>query len=371
MGMMLGYCKKCQVRGEDPRFFEVNTDHNVVICGRCGLRMTPKQAIANYDNLFDYLYKEAEILLFRARDAMGAYKAYARIIDLKPDDVVARFGRILSLVYISTLRKTNFDGALLMFHEEKKKYLRNPKYRVQYYSFIRCMNRAVSRYHEKLLKRLAYKNIDGNEYFYDQECVSLYFHRILQIRNFKQIFLEECIYLKDKLEDDSFEPLMGTLSKEVEELTEELKVVRTDVDGVKYTFRRMSENFKPIISKSDIKTLLHLPKFQRYSLEDNKEKQPTINNSMFKTQAPLYMLSKIAIPCFFGWAFTSAILFIVAAAATSIAGLFLLLGTICLSLGVASGVIHAAWQISCRLSNNYLLIKPLRAKKENSPEKKK
>ena len=157
MANTFGYCKKCQIYGEPPRFIDVNTEHSVIICPKCGTRMTPKQAMTNYDNFFEGLYKEAEILLFRARNYQGAYKAFAKIIDYRPDDVIARYGRILSLVYLSTLRHTYFNESLLMFSEERKKYLRDKRYRLQYFTFIRESNKAVDKYRILLKKRLVYK----------------------------------------------------------------------------------------------------------------------------------------------------------------------------------------------------------------------
>ena len=184
MAQTLGYCKKCHIYGEPPRFIDVNTEHSVIICPKCGTRMTPKQAVLNYDNYFEGLYKEAEMLLFRARNYQGAYKAFAKIIDYRPDDVIARYGRILALVYLSSLRQTYFNESLLMFSEERKKYLRDKRYRSQYYIFIKEVNKAVDKYRNLLKRRIVYKTKDGREFFYDSDCVSLYFHRILQIKNF-------------------------------------------------------------------------------------------------------------------------------------------------------------------------------------------
>ena len=53
MAQTFGYCKKCQIYGEPPRFIDVNTEHSVIICPKCGTRMTPKQAVLNYDNYFE------------------------------------------------------------------------------------------------------------------------------------------------------------------------------------------------------------------------------------------------------------------------------------------------------------------------------
>lgn len=362
MATVLGYCKKCQNIGEEPRFFEVNTEHSVTICTRCGNRMTPKQAHQAYLALFDKYYKEAEILLFRARDALGAYKAYAKIIDLKPDDVLARYGRILALIYMSTLRKTYFDESLMMFEGEKK-YLRSLRYRLQYFTFVKEANNAMDRYHSQLLKRLAYKSKEGEYYFYDLECVSLYFHRILQIRNFKKKILEECEFLKKNLEDQSFEPLIETISKQLEELENELHLQRLDIEGKRYSFRKISENFRPILSTGDVKVTLHLPKIKKHNLENKEGNKNIIKDNVYKDKVLLYKLGRAGIPVFLISAAASIVLFIVAACVSKTVYLFIALATIILSVGVIGAIIHAAWQIASRLSNKYLLLKPLKVKK--------
>ena len=357
MAEILGYCKKCQIYGEDPRFIDVNPEHDVIICPKCGTHMTPKQAIANYDNYFENLYREAEILLFRARNYSGAYKAYAKIIDYRPEDVVARYGRILSLVYLSQLRHTYFNEALLMFKEERRKYLRNPKYRAQYFTFIKEVNKAVDKYRTLMRKRLVHKTADGREYFYDGECVSLYCHRLLQIQNFKAMFLEECDYLKTKLDDNSFAPLTDLLSSEITSIDKKLSTKIIDLDGYKYTFNSISNNDTPIIGRSDTKELKVPQKVKRKSLIEKKG-YGLINDSIFYGMRTWYTVSKLAIPAFFICGGLAIVLFILSASIKNLEQLFRVLGTVSLAIGSVGILIHGAWNIVARLGNNYLLKQP-------------
>lgn len=359
MATLLGYCKKCQVHGDDPRFIEVNPTHDVIICPRCGTRMTPKQACANYDNFFEKLYKEAEILLFRARNYSGAYKAYAKIIDYRPEDVTARYGRILSLIYLSSLRTTYFDESLLMFSEEKKKYLRQQKYRSQYFVFIKEANKAVDKYRTSFKKRLIYKSMDAKEYFYDEECVSLFFHRILQIKNFKEMFLQECNFLKNKLEDESFSPLIDLLTSEIKQLEKELKQKRIDINGNIYTFNKISENDQAIIAHGDVKAVKLPANIKTHTLVDKKAKgEVVIKDNIYTGARFFYIVSKIAIPVFFGCAASSIVLFILSASIKSASTLFRVIASIVLSFGALAILVHGVWEIACRLSDNYLLLKP-------------
>ena len=353
MANTFGYCKKCQIYGEPPRFIDVNPEHNVIICPKCGTRMTPKQAITNYDNYFENLYKEAEILLFRARNYMGSYKAYARIIDYRPNDVVARYGRILSLVYLSTLRHTYFNESILMFTEERKKYLRSQKYRGQYLVFINEVNKAIDKYKASMKKRIAYKTVDGREFFYDKDCVSLYCHRLVQIKNFKSVLLEECNYLNKKLEDQSFAPLIETLTKEVSDVDEILKEKMTDIEGYRYTFSRVSKNDEPIIGRADTKDLKVPTKVKRKSLVEKKENSSEINDSIYFGTRIAYILAKLAIPLFFICVISSGIFFILSASFKNAALVFQILGTVVLVIGVIGILLHGVWNIACRLSNNY------------------
>jgi len=357
MANTFGYCKKCQIYGEPPRFIDVNTEHSVIICPKCGTRMTPKQAMTNYDNFFEGLYKEAEILLFRARNYQGAYKAFAKIIDYRPDDVIARYGRILSLVYLSTLRHTYFNEALLMFSEERKKYLRDKRYRLQYFTFIRESNKAVDKYRILLKKRLVYKTKDGKEYFYDKDCVSLYFHRILQIKKFKEMFLEECNFLKTKLEDDSFDSLMNFLEVEIKELDNILKTKVVDLEGYKHTFNRVSDDDIPIIGRSDVKDLKVPTKVKRRALVEKKGVAKGINDQIYYGTKAIYTLSKIAVPIFFVCSTIAIAFYILSAVFKNAASLFQIVATVSLSIGAVGILLHGVWNILCRLSNNYKLYK--------------
>ena len=279
---VLGYCKKCKKTHEIPVFFELNTENKISYCPRCGHQMTTKQANENYNKCLKDLYSEAEVLLFKAHDYEKAYRSYGKIIDAHPEDVVARYGRILSLIYLSTLRAPKFSDALVMFQSEKVKYLRLASYRKIYFAFLKQVNLALDNYHKKFMYRL----MAADEYFYDVDCVSLYYDRILQIKNFKKVIKDECNYLSNKLLDESFEPLLNKIETEITLLDKELHGKKTTLEGVQYSFTKIGKDGRPIVSYGERRVLIkNQNKYPLYKLDKNAQNLPIIKDEIYKQKS--------------------------------------------------------------------------------------
>ena len=105
-----GFCKHCE--GEESlRIFNVNKDAEVCYCPHCMKEMQPKEAIKEYGELISYYLKKASKYLFESTEYLLAYQTFAHVIDLDDTIKVARFGRVLSLVYLSTLRTSKINFA--------------------------------------------------------------------------------------------------------------------------------------------------------------------------------------------------------------------------------------------------------------------
>ena len=102
-GFKKGFCTHC--RGDEKsRIFNVNKDAEVCYCPHCTHAMKPKEAIGNYTWLISSYLKKASSALFESTEYLYAYQTFAHVIDLDDTVKVAYFGRLLSLVYLSTLR---------------------------------------------------------------------------------------------------------------------------------------------------------------------------------------------------------------------------------------------------------------------------
>ena len=98
-----GFCTHCE-GDEKLRIFNVNKEADVCYCPHCMKEMQPKQAIKDYGDLISSYLKKASKYLFESTEYLLAYQTFAHIIDLDETIKVARFGRVLALVYLSSLR---------------------------------------------------------------------------------------------------------------------------------------------------------------------------------------------------------------------------------------------------------------------------
>ena len=105
MALKKGFCTHCK-GDEDLRIFDVNKDAEVCYCPHCMAAMSPKEAITNYNGLIANYLKHGSKALFDSTQYLEAYQTFAHIIDLNETIKVAHFGRIMSMVHLSTLRKS-------------------------------------------------------------------------------------------------------------------------------------------------------------------------------------------------------------------------------------------------------------------------
>lgn len=357
MALVKGYCKKCQELGEEPKFFEVNTQNEITYCPFCGYKMATPVPINNYQELFEHYLKEADVLLFRCRDYEASYKAYGRIIDLDNENVVARYGRILSLVYLSTLTTPMLKEAIWIFNSEKTKYLRKCKNPETYILFLNFINEALNKMYSPLNKRLTFRG-----YFYDIQCVTTYFDILNLIKNFKTILLEEYTFINKKLSNPDINVIISSLDKELNELNKELKHSQVDVTGVVYKCAGINRDDQPIVSYSDEKKRLKLPPFQQKYLGNRPLKIEQIDVNIFRSKNVCYILSKIAIPTFLISAGLSIIFYILSACLSPVRDLLFILGTVSISIAAVVGLFHGIWNLICRFGETHLVMKPFKRK---------
>ena len=121
MALKKGFCTHCK-GDEDLRIFDVNKDAEVCYCPHCMAAMSPKEAITNYNGLIANYLKHGSKALFDSTQYLEAYQTFAHIIDLNETIKVAHFGRIMSMVHLSTLRKSKIEFALSLHRQEAPKW---------------------------------------------------------------------------------------------------------------------------------------------------------------------------------------------------------------------------------------------------------
>ena len=136
-------------------------------------------------------------------------------------------------------------------------------------------------------------------------------------------------------------------------------VYTKNIKGNIYTFNKISENDQAIIAHGDVKAVKLPANIKTHTLVDKKAKgEVVIKDNIYTGARFFYIVSKIAIPIFFGCAASSIVLFILSASIKSASTLFRVIASIVLSIGALAILVHGVWEIACRLSDNYLLLKP-------------
>ena len=252
-----GFCTHCE-GDEKLRIFNVNKEAEVCYCPYCMKEMQPKEAITNYGTLISSYLKKASKYLFESTEYLLAYQTFAHIIDLDETIKVARFGRILSLVYISTLRTSKINFAFMMHRQEAPKLYHYQETANEYFHFLILLLDALDDYEIKMKQRLSSHNI-----FYDMDCVLLYLRRIEEIRSYKDFIASEADFFVES-NKDKFNQVISRVQKAEEQYENAFKETYVTADGYSYTFIGFNNDGTPLI------TLQSTTKAQR-----NKHVEPT------------------------------------------------------------------------------------------------
>ena len=202
MALKKGFCTHCK-GDEDLRIFDVNKDAEVCYCPHCMAAMPPKEAIANYNALIANYLKHASKALFDSTQYLEAYQTFAHIIDLNETIKVAHFGRIISMVHLSTLRKSKIEFALSLHRQEAPKWCHYAETVEEYYHFLLLLLDALASYETRIKKRITTHGI-----YYDMDCVILYLQRIKEIKDYKEFVAQEAKYFVDNGKEQ-FKDIIG------------------------------------------------------------------------------------------------------------------------------------------------------------------
>lgn len=283
-----GFCTHC--RGEEKdRIFNVNKEAEVCYCPNCTHAMKPKEAINNYNSLISFHLKRASKALFESTEYLLAYQTFAHVIDLDNTVKVAYFGRLLSLVYLSTLRTSKISFALFMHHQESKLCHYQETAR-EYFNFLWLLLDALDKYDSRMLKLLTTHGI-----FYDVECVSLYLERLYEIRRYKKYIIEEAQFFLDSGKEQ-FQVILDRTKNADAEYDAVLEQRFVTTDGLSYSFTDYDANKKPILTPRDDIPPQTIHRFKPMSLSSKENKQVLISDEIYLNNLPLSRLVSASIP---------------------------------------------------------------------------
>ena len=288
MAFKKGFC--CHCHGDEKlRIFDVNKDADICYCRNCTAEMSPKEAIDNYNNLISHYLKKASKALFDSTEYLVAYQTFAHIIDLNDSIKVAHFGRILSLVYLSSLRKSKINFAFMIHRQEAPKMFHYQETVNEYYHFLLLLIDALDTYETRLKKRITSHNV-----FYDLDCVVLYLKRIDEIRSYKDfISLEANFFVENN--KDQFKDIMEKVEESQKVYDAILKDKFTTMDGYTYIFGQFDNNGLPLLSIKESKPNLEV-RHKNMELNPKDGKKSGIKDEIYLNNLTLSRLVTVSIP---------------------------------------------------------------------------
>lgn len=274
--MKNGYCVKCRTDDPKRRIFPVNSEAEKCFCPHCLYEYKPKDAINHYNHFIRNLTKKADTSLHIAKMPDVSYDRYGYILEFEPDYVKALLGRSLSLLYLSTLRRSRFKDVMMMLDLDTNRYHLVGSHD-DYFNFLRAANGALEIYREKIFKKLTFKG-----YFYDMPCLKLYVTRLEEIITFKDFIMEEFKLIGNQLEADLVKPQLTELDERLN------KTSYITVDGYSHLFKGFGKERSILFADSTDSIDVSLSKFKPETLEPNDKKIKVIKDVVFKSNRTAY-----------------------------------------------------------------------------------
>ena len=310
MALKRGFCTHCQ-GDEKLRIFNVNKSAEVCYCPHCTHPMQPKDAVDNYRHMISHHLKRASMYLFESTEYLSAYQEFAHIIDLDDSIRAAYYGRLLSLVQLSTLRTSKINFAFLM-HRQEMRIFHSADICVEYYHFLVLLLDALDTYETKMKKRLT-----NHGYFYDTDCVVLYLKRLDEIRSYKDFIVTEAEYfidIKANNNDESFMEVVKRVEEDHKNYDEIFKSSFVTANGLTYKFVTFGNDNNPTIA-IDSKAQMQKPRFKKQIYLNPKDnKKSRIRDDIYLNNLPLSKLVTVSIPL--------AIIFLILGVGAVVLGLF-------------------------------------------------
>lgn len=291
MGLKKAFCSHCHTKNEKARIFDVNPDAKVCYCPHCMHEYEPKEVIDAYSAYIKKQVNDAYKLLYERTEFRLAYASFAHILDLDQDSIEARFGRALTLIYLSTLRRARFSDATTLITEEAGLYYRKAKNNAEYFKFLKRAFYAVEEYNKFFRKRLTIRS-----YFYDDECIKLMYYRVNEIKLFKDFLYKEAIALADRCPDMEIQTFVANLTTELTGAHNELEDKVMALDGHTYGLAGFSTNGGVILGREADAASNGIKVMNPKSLRRGDKHASYIKDQVFPDNTQIYHFIRKAIP---------------------------------------------------------------------------
>ena len=288
MAFKKGFCTHCK-GDERSRIFNVNKEAEVCYCPHCAHVLKPKEAISNYSWLISSYLKKASKALFESTEYLYAYQTFAHVIDLDETVKVAYFGRLLSLVYLSTLRESKIPFALQM-HRQQAKLFHYQETAREYFNFLWLLLDALDQYENRMKKRIKY-----HTFFYDEDCIRLFLERIDEIKKYKDFIALEAEFFIDA-NKDQYNVVIERVKNGTKDYESTFNQRFVTTEGKSYLFDGFDKNGTPVVNLQK-----HIPdqpahNYKPLALLPNEEKVPLIKDEIYLNNLTLSRLVKMSVP---------------------------------------------------------------------------
>ena len=293
MGLKKAICTHCHTRNKSGkvRVFDVNPEVSVCYCPYCERKLVPAEAVDAYNQMMRKKGIHAYKVLYEQTDYALAYQTFAHIIELDPTYIEARFGRILSLIYLSGLRRTRFADSITLLKEESKLYFHKIKDSNRYIRFLIRANVAVDEYNKRFRRKLVIRG-----YYYDDECIKCMYQHVQEIIEFKIALLEECEFMNGKVENDKLKELTKKIEQQIKFISNELSTPVLCVDGYTYALAGFKECGAAFLGHSTDVQEIKLKRFRRKALGNHDKKVSAIKDQVYPNNIAIAKFLKLAIP---------------------------------------------------------------------------
>lgn len=285
MATKKGLCPYCTTHRVDRRIFPVNPEASTCFCPLCMKEMEPITAIEGYQELINKMLLKADNTLFVTCDPVLAYSEYAEVIELEPKEAHALLGRILCLIYMGKVRKSYLLEAYTL--------LENTPYEGcnidEFIFFLKKINFALDEYESSLQKKLTFRS-----YFFDVECLKLYWLCLHEIIKMKELILSIIKDIKKDYRSSQCEIMANILEHNIEERKRVLHKDTYICDGSAYRYVKIYNDKVSIDNSPKKKIETHLNRYRLSSLNEDDKHKRYIKDEIFKDYTKIVKSRKVA-----------------------------------------------------------------------------
>ena len=269
MAMKKGYCTNCNSHDESRRIFDVNSEAKFCYCPHCGKKYRPRIAIFNYERTINKYLRKAYFFLKNVGETLLAYNLFAYVLELEPTNRTAKYGRLLSLAYLSNLRRNRFKETKELLSIEKDDFhIKSTK--DEYAAFLLSLNHCIDDYVARVKRKITFRH-----YFYDPDCSKLYFKHVVDAIDLKRLIAEELSVIE--LEKQS-----SIVTDSIKELEAVFQESFFTVDGQEHRLMNFAKSGDPLIvngkKKEDTTRIL---RYRMGTLDPEEKKKKYLKDPVF------------------------------------------------------------------------------------------